>query len=80
MLNQRLTLDDPATYRIRVQGILSEQWTDYLGGLDIAISKVDPPVTLLEGLVLDQASLIGIINGLYDLGYPLLSVDFESVP
>ena len=74
-MTHRLTLDAQATYRIRIQGTLGPQWADYLGGLDISVSQLDPPVTTLSGDVIDQAALIGIINGLYDLGYPLLSVE-----
>jgi hypothetical protein len=75
----RLTLDESANYRIRIQGRLGTQWADYLGGLDISVSRGDPPVTTLSGRVIDQAALIGIINGLYDLGFPLLSVKYESL-
>ncbi|UCG24530.1 MAG: hypothetical protein JSW55_00560 [Chloroflexota bacterium] len=77
MTTHRLTLDEPATYCICVQGSVGEDWSDYLGGLEISLSKQDPLVTKLRGQVMDQAALIGIINGLYDLGFPLLSVEFE---
>jgi hypothetical protein len=33
------------------------------------------PVTILTGRVPDQSVLIGIINTLFDRGYPLLSVE-----
>jgi len=33
------------------------------------------PVTILMGRLIDQAALIGVINSLYDLGCPLLSVE-----
>ena len=78
MTTYRLTLDESAEYRIRVQGSIGADWCDYLGGLEIELSQQDPPVTTLRGKVLDQAALIGIINGLYDLGCPLLSVEYES--
>ena len=32
------------------------------------------PVTVLQGDVVDQAALLGILNLVYDLGLPLLSV------
>jgi hypothetical protein len=74
----QLTLDESANYSIRIQGVVGLDWTDYLGGLQISIIQQEPPVTLLKGRVLDQAALIGIINGLYDLGFPLLSVCVET--
>jgi hypothetical protein len=33
------------------------------------------PVTILTGLLVDQAALIWVINTLYDLGCPLLVVE-----
>jgi hypothetical protein len=33
------------------------------------------PVTTLTGEVIDQASLLGVLNTLYDMGFPLLRVE-----
>jgi hypothetical protein len=73
----RLTLGTPATYRIRVQDRLDESWSERLGGLRITTSDQgdQAPVTTLVGIVQDQAALIGIVNSLYDLHLPLLSVE-----
>ena len=75
-----LRLHEPATYRIYVQGILGEQWSDRLGGL--TITPVDPtsesPVTILSGRLLDQAALLGVLNLLYDMRLPLLAVECED--
>ena len=79
-MTHRLTLDDPAEYCIRVQGLVGKDWSDYLGGLEISSSQEEPAITKLKGQVMDQAALIGIINGLYDLGYPLLSVEYNPAP
>jgi len=75
-LGPRLTLGAPATYRIRVQGELAAGWSERLGGLRITTHrrKDQAPVTTLVGVVRDQAELIGIVNSLYDLHLPLLSV------
>ena len=68
---------EPATYRISILGILDKKWSDYYGGMaiehDIVLAQY--PVTILTGRLADQAALIGVINSLYDLGYPLLSVE-----
>jgi len=37
--------------------------------------KDTPETTTLEGRLLDQAALTGVINTLYDLGLPLVSVE-----
>jgi hypothetical protein len=33
-------------------------------------------VTVLFGPLVDQAALLGVLNALYELGLPLLSVDY----
>ena len=74
-----LTLDTPARYRIRVKGYLDSSWSDRLGGLDITASSqedVGPTVTTLRGDLLDQAALAGVLNALYNLHLPLLSVEY----
>ena len=73
-----LTLDTPATYRIRVKGYLDSSWSDCLSGLTISRSDHgdEPEVTTLYGQVLDQAALAGVLNALYGLHLPLLSVEY----
>jgi hypothetical protein len=73
-----LKLDTPATYRIRVKGHLDSSWSDCLGGLTISRSGQghEPVVTTLYGQVLDQAALAGVLNALYGLHLPLLSVEY----
>jgi len=72
-----LRLETPATYRIRVQGKLDESWFDRLGNMaitpDTAADK--PAVTILVGHLPDQAALSGVLNNLYDMHLPLLSVE-----
>ena len=72
-----LKLETPATYRIRVQGRLDETWADRLGGMAITstTTKEKLPVTLLVGHLIDQAALSGVLNALYELHLPLLSVE-----
>jgi hypothetical protein len=80
-MEQRLTRDKPATYRIQVQGHLGQRWADYLGGLATSVSgELDGSVTTLSGQVIDQAALFGILNSLYDLGFPLLCVEHLAKP
>jgi hypothetical protein len=72
-----MKLETPATYRIRVQGKLDESWFDRLGGMaitpDTAVDK--PAVTILVGHLPDQAALSGVLNTLYEVHLPLLSVE-----
>ena len=73
---QKLALDQPATYQIKVPGHLDESWSDWAGGMTITVeSEGDgPPVTTLTGTV-DQAALQGLLRRLHSLGLPLISVN-----
>jgi hypothetical protein len=77
MTTNRLNLDDSACYRICAQGPFSPNWLDMLSGeWAIAERATDRPgVTTLVGRVLDQAALIGVLEQLYSLGLPLLSIE-----
>ena len=77
---RRLSLHQPATYRIRVQGQLDESWSPRLGGMAIgtAATPEQGPVTTLEGLLLDQAALAGVLDVLHSLCLPVISV--EHIP
>ena len=68
----------PANYRIRVRGRLEVKWSDRMGGMRISnvFGADGGPETKLEGWLEDQAALEGILNTLYELHFPLLSVDF----
>ena len=80
-VKQKLTLDQPVTYRIEVPGHLDESWSDWAGGMTITaeIEGDDPPITTLTGIVADQAALQGLLRRLYSLGLPLISVNWLSV-
>ena len=75
-VKQKLTLDQPATYRIKVPGHLDESWSDWAEGMTITVeSEGDgPPVTTLTGTI-DQAALQSLLRRLYSLGLPLISVN-----
>jgi hypothetical protein len=63
--------DQPATYQIRLKGVLDPSWSDWFGGL--TITPVDDE-TMLEGVVPDQAALHGILAKINELGLSLISV------
>jgi hypothetical protein len=67
--------DEQPVYQIRVQGVLNEQWSDWLAGLTIT-PQADGS-TLLVGPVRDQAALHGLLNKIRDIGLPLLSVELK---
>ena len=75
-VKKKLSLDRPVTYQIKVPGELGESWSDWAGGMTIAVESEGegPPVTTLTGTV-DQAALQGLLRRLYSLGLPLISVN-----
>ena len=76
---QKITLDCPVTYQIKVPGQLDESWTDWVGEMTITVESEgdNPPVTILTGTV-DQAALQGLLRRLYALGVPLISVNYVA--
>jgi hypothetical protein len=72
---QKLSLDRPEIYEIRVQGGLDQQWSSWYGGMTITVGRDDngQQVTTLTSTV-DQAALHGLLRRLYSLGVPLISV------
>jgi hypothetical protein len=72
-----LPFDRPAFYQIIVQGRVDPTWQDRFEGL--AILSIDretsPPITTLQGQLTDQAALAGVLNTLYELHLPVLSVN-----
>jgi hypothetical protein len=75
-IKQKLTLDRPATYQIKVPGHLDESWSDWDGRMTVTVESEGDgrPVTTLTGTV-DQAALQGLLRRLYSLGLPLISVN-----
>jgi len=68
----------PGNYRIRVKGFLDDKWSERLGGMYITINQREDRKTLatLVGRLRDQAELAGVLNTLYELHLPLLSVEY----
>jgi hypothetical protein len=78
-----LTFDGPVRYQIRVQGRISESWSDRLEGMAVKMETPSegPVVCALEGELLDQAALLGVLNWLYELHLPVVSVTcLSSLP
>ena len=75
---EKLTLDQPATYQIKVPGHLDQSWSEWTGGMTITVENGDngPPTTTLTGVVADQAALQSLLRRLYSLGLPLISVNW----
>ena len=63
---------DGRLFEIRIQGHLSDQWSEWLDGLDM--KRCDHGEMILTGVIADQAALLGILNKLNRLNLALVSV------
>ena len=72
--------EGPGCYRIVISGYLHERITDRLGFMRITERREGEKEqeTTLEGVVRDQADLSGVLNTLYEMHLPLVSVEYLS--
>ena len=59
-------------YRIRVKGHLAARWAAAFDGF--VLTHAADGSTVLDGVVVDQAALHGVLQRIRDLGVPLVSV------
>ncbi len=73
----RLGMQRPSAYSIHVEGWIADRWKDWFDGMAINLEgSMDIQATsTLQGVVADQAALLGVLQKLYDLGFPLLRVE-----
>ncbi len=62
----------PGRYEIRLKGHLDARWAAWFGGL--SLSHASDGTTILQGPVVDQAALHGVLQTVRDIGLPLVSV------
>ncbi len=60
------------TYEIRVEGLIDDRWSEWLGGM--ALTHEDNRETVLLGELQDQTALQGVLERIRDLGLELISV------
>ncbi|MEZ4868663.1 MAG: hypothetical protein R3C14_45460 [Caldilineaceae bacterium] len=80
METNNLHLDAAARYRIYAQGRFDPDWLDMLSGAWVIYRRPSDnrSVTILVGEVADQAALMGVLEQLYSLGFPLLLVEYMA--
>lgn len=76
----QVRLSSPGCYRILVAGRIADQSEDRLHGMTIVASSQEEGAltTAIQGHVIDQAQLQGILTTLYDMHLPILSVERDS--
>jgi hypothetical protein len=82
MRKGRLSLYEPAIYNIKVVGHLDINKAMWFEGMTLTniFEEDGTPVTLMNGLVADQAMLHSLLSSIRDLGLPLLSILFVDSP
>ena len=68
-----LSPGQPARYRLRLQGRLTADWSDWLQDASATFAG---DLTILTGVVRDQAALFGLLSRVRDTGAPLLLVEY----
>lgn len=71
-----IRLGQPAKYQIKIQGRLSQGWSDWFDGMIVTVERNSRglSITNLTGTVADQPALHGLLARIRDLGLPLLLV------
>ena len=72
-----LKFSSSVRYRICVKGFLDDSWSVRFSGMSISNQvpgRISPMVALV-GPVTDQAELAGVLNSLYEMHLPLVSVE-----
>ena len=76
-MNSHLSMNQSATYQICVQGCLPDRWLDLFENWQTVFDGERDTTTLI-GPVADQAALHGILQTLYGMGLPILSVNIQQ--
>jgi hypothetical protein len=68
---------ESATYRIVAEGDLDPSYCDRLAGMSISTTNRGDrkPLATLTGKVIDQTALNGVLDTLYSIHLPILSVE-----
>jgi len=65
----------PEYYEIKIRGHLDQRWSEWFAGLKL--THLERDVTLLSGLLPDQAALHGLLERVRDLNLTLISVNSD---
>jgi hypothetical protein len=74
-INGDRKIDRPMIYKIKLQGQLDENWSNWLDGMKIAY---EDGLTILTGELMDQAALRGLLTKIWDMNQILISINMEK--
>jgi len=63
-------------YHIKIKDHLDTRWQDWFDGLTFTLT--DDGYTILSGIIVDQASLHGVLKKIRNLGLTLISVNPQA--
>jgi hypothetical protein len=63
----------PEYYEIKVKGQLDQRWSEWFA--DLKLTYLEGDMTLLSGLLPDQAAIYGLLERMRDLNLTLISVN-----
>jgi len=66
----------PEYYEIKVRGHLDQRWSEWFSGLKL--THLGGDITLLSGVLPDQAAIYGLLERARDLNLTLVSVTSAS--
>lgn len=71
-----LNFHSQANYRIVIRGRLSSDWLDQFSDLNLEIYKTENGEyqSVLEGRILDQTQLSGILSSIYSMHLPIVEI------
>jgi hypothetical protein len=71
-----MTTESSNLYRIELQGKLNSKMPCKLKHMSVTVERSDEgsPVTIIEGYLKDNEDLAEVLNALYELRIPILSV------
>jgi hypothetical protein len=68
------------TYQVYVQGEIDLDWPGRLEGMTISPAvEQDRMITILEGKLMDQAALADVLNTLYEMHLPVVSLKWLNI-
>ncbi len=65
-------MNNPCAYEIRIEGHLTDQWSDWFNGLVINFDSDGN--TTLSGTLADQSALLNVLNKIHALNLTIISV------
>jgi len=76
-IESEFSFQKPAIYKIKVEGVLKENWIEKFQGLKISTERSlnGKPISVLAGKINDQSALSGLLTMLYDYNMTILSVN-----